>query len=85
MEAKSIEGEPVRNQFRETVQELGEHAKAVGTAAWERAKEGCSAVQEKTIAGAKATDRVIRNNPYQAIGIAFGAGLLIGLLLKRNK
>ena len=30
--------------------------------------------QEKAIAGAKATDEVIEDNPYKAIGIALGWG-----------
>jgi len=33
---------------------------------------------------AKAADRVIRDHPYQTIGIAFGLGLLIGVLARRK-
>ena len=32
----------------------------------------------------KAADRVVRDHPYQTIGIAFGVGLLIGLIARRN-
>ena len=53
-------------------------------AALERGKEVWNDVQEKAIAGAKATDTVIRDNPYQSIGIAFGVGALIGFLLSRR-
>ena len=53
-------------------------------AAIERGKEAWSTVQEKAVAGAKATDEVIREHPYQAIGIAFGIGALVGFLLSRR-
>ncbi|HEY1717880.1 MAG TPA: DUF883 family protein [Verrucomicrobiae bacterium] len=53
-------------------------------AAIEKGKETWSNVQEKAIAGAKATDRVIRDNPYKALGVAFGVGALVGYLLRRR-
>jgi ElaB/YqjD/DUF883 family membrane-anchored ribosome-binding protein len=34
--------------------------------------------------GARATDRMIRENPYQALGIAFGLGLLVGVVASRR-
>src|SRR5438477_8765202 len=53
-------------------------------AALESAKATCHRLEEKAVAGAKATDRVIREHPYESIGIAFGAGLLIGVLAGRK-
>lgn len=53
-------------------------------AALESAKETCHRVQDKTIEAAKATDKVIRTHPYESIGIAFGVGLLIGVLVTRR-
>jgi ElaB/YqjD/DUF883 family membrane-anchored ribosome-binding protein len=41
-------------------------------------------VKEKAIAGAKETDHMIREHPYESIGIAFGVGLLIGILINRK-
>lgn len=38
----------------------------------------------KAVAGAKATDKAIRNNPYKAVGVAVGAGLIAGALLTRR-
>ena len=52
-------------------------------AATEKAKEVCKRLQEQTVAAAKATDKAVREHPYQAIGIAFGVGLLIGVLAGR--
>jgi len=41
--------------------------------------------EEKAVERAKAADRVIRDHPYQTIGLAFGLGLLIGVLAARRK
>jgi ElaB/YqjD/DUF883 family membrane-anchored ribosome-binding protein len=51
----------------------------------ERAKETGRKLEERAAAGAKATDKLIRENPYQSLGIAFGVGLLIGVLATRGK
>jgi len=49
----------------------------------ERAKNACERLEEKTAAAAKAADKVVREHPYQAIGIAFGVGILAGALAMR--
>ncbi len=48
------------------------------------AKRNCRELEEKAVEGAKATDKVIREHPYQPLGIAFGVGLLIGVLVTRK-
>lgn len=50
----------------------------------EQLKDLDKVVREKALEGAKETDRVIRNHPYESIGIALGVGLLIGILLNRK-
>jgi ElaB/YqjD/DUF883 family membrane-anchored ribosome-binding protein len=40
--------------------------------------------QEKAVERAKAADKVIRERPYQTIGLVFGLGLLIGFLARRK-
>ena len=50
----------------------------------ESAKANCRKLEEKAIESAKATDKVIREHPYQSIGVAFGIGLLIGVLVTRK-
>jgi len=40
--------------------------------------------EDLTVERAKAADRVIRDHPYQTIGLAFGVGLLIGILARRR-
>jgi ElaB/YqjD/DUF883 family membrane-anchored ribosome-binding protein len=53
-------------------------------AAIESAKATCHRLEEKTVAAAKVTDRTIREHPYESIGIAFGVGLLVGVLVGRK-
>ncbi len=54
-------------------------------AAIEKAKDVCDRLEEKTVAAARATDKTVREHPYQAIGIAFGVGLLVGVLTARSR
>ena len=51
----------------------------------ESAKVACRRLEEKAKQGAKATDKVIRNHPYQSLGVTFGIGVLIGVLAARRK
>jgi len=50
----------------------------------EAAGETCARAKAKAIEGAKTADKTIRENPYQAVGIAFGLGALLGFLLSRR-
>ena len=53
-------------------------------AALERAKEIGGCVRDKAVAGAKAADQTIRENPYQAIAVGIGVGAVLGFLLARR-
>ncbi len=66
--------ETEKNEFRTKVENVIEKAKQV-----------CDRLQNQTATAAKATDEALREHPYQAIGIAFGVGLLIGLLAMRSR
>jgi len=50
----------------------------------EKGKETWQTVQQKTMAGARATDQAIREHPYQSVGVAMGIGALVGYLLGRR-
>ena len=50
-----------------------------------RLKEGCRRIRQQIVAGSVATDKAMRRNPYSAVGLAFGAGLLLGVLLCRSR
>ncbi|HTR43035.1 MAG TPA: DUF883 domain-containing protein [Pseudomonadales bacterium] len=54
------------------------------SAALERGKEAWGQVQDYTAAQAKAADELVREYPYQSIGIALGVGALLGLLMSRR-
>jgi ElaB/YqjD/DUF883 family membrane-anchored ribosome-binding protein len=53
-------------------------------AALDSAKEVAGRVRDKAVEGAQAADEAVRENPYQAIGIAFGVGALLGYLVARR-
>jgi ElaB/YqjD/DUF883 family membrane-anchored ribosome-binding protein len=50
----------------------------------EVARSTCRRLEEKTREGAQATDKLIRKHPYPSLGVVFGVGIVIGLLLKRK-
>ena len=51
----------------------------------EKAKAVCERLQEQTTAAAKAADKTIREHPYHAGGVAFGMGVLKGVLVMRSR
>jgi ElaB/YqjD/DUF883 family membrane-anchored ribosome-binding protein len=76
-----------------TMDGAGEGAEAPGLsarldeslkAARERLEHLEDLVLQRSKAAAKATDSYVRANPWQAVGIAAGVGLLLGLLLRRR-
>ncbi len=73
--------------LRAGAHELGERGVAARerlAAALEAAKETRRRIEQRAREGFEATDRVVREHPYQSIGIAFGVGLLIGVLINRK-
>jgi ElaB/YqjD/DUF883 family membrane-anchored ribosome-binding protein len=53
--------------------------------ALDRAKVVYGRVREKAVEGAKATDQAVREHPYQAMGVAFALGAIIGCLIARGR
>ena len=43
-----------------------------------------AALVDRTKAAARATDEYVHDNPWQAVGVAAGIGLVIGLLIGRR-
>jgi len=73
--------------LRASAQELGERGQAAReklTAALEVAKETSRRLQERAKETAQSADRLLREYPYQSIGVAFGMGVLIGVLVNRR-
>ena len=67
-------------EMSEKAQEIREHLHH----ALEIAQSSAEELQSKAAAQVQAVDKVVRQNPYQSIGIAFGAGLVLALLLTRK-
>jgi len=70
------------------VSEKAKEARSRVAAALERAKTTCAHMQEQTVATAKAAakkaDTVIREHPYESIGVALGVGVLLGIVIARK-
>jgi ElaB/YqjD/DUF883 family membrane-anchored ribosome-binding protein len=50
----------------------------------ERLKVVCGRIKEQSAQCAKATDQAIRAHPYRSLMIAFGVGVVAGVLLQRK-
>jgi ElaB/YqjD/DUF883 family membrane-anchored ribosome-binding protein len=64
-------------------EKVGEARKRLAVAL-DNAKEVVGRVRDKAVEGAQAADEAVREHPYQAIGIAFGVGALLGYLAVRR-
>ncbi len=73
-------GENVKSQANEMIETGRETVRRFGDA-WQSTKNN---IQEKAATSVKATDRVIRDHPYESLGIAFGIGVLLGVLINRK-
>ena len=78
------DGEALLKAGAEDLTERGMAARERLAAALEMAKETRRRIQEQAVEGARATDRFVHENPYRSVGLAFGVGLLIGVILKRK-
>jgi ElaB/YqjD/DUF883 family membrane-anchored ribosome-binding protein len=77
--------------LKATAAQTGEKLQEVRTRAEEsvrKAKERLSGIEEEALQRAKAlagdADEYVRGNPWQAVGVAAGIGLVLGLLLSRR-
>lgn len=52
--------------------------------AQERFSDMYDTARERTIAGARYTDQLVRTNPYSAVGVGVGIGLIAGFLIGRS-
>jgi ElaB/YqjD/DUF883 family membrane-anchored ribosome-binding protein len=78
------DGEELLRAGVDDLSEKGVAARERLAAALEVAKETRRRLEERAVAGAKATDRLVREHPYQSVGAAFGIGLIIGVLVNRR-
>lgn len=70
-----------------TASDLGDkarEARARLATSLESARANFKRLEQRAAEGARATDEVIRSHPYESLGVAFGVGLLVGLLVTRK-
>ncbi|AHB05030.2 hypothetical protein LV28_07475 [Pandoraea pnomenusa] len=72
------------NTTGERASELSDKALALLKQAKEKASDVQVVVVEKSKQAARATDDYVHDHPWQAVGIAAGIGVVIGLLLNRR-
>jgi len=52
--------------------------------ALERVKASCRRLEEQAATTLRAADQVIRRHPYESMGVVFGVGVLLGVLINRD-
>lgn len=78
------DGEDLLKASAGDLSEKGREAREKLAEALEAAKGCCGKLEERANAGAKVADRAIREHPYESLGVAFGLGLIIGVLITRR-
>ena len=78
------DGEELLRAGAQGLTEKGLAAREKLSEALEVAKDTQRKIQAQVIAGAKATDSVIREHPYESLGVAFALGMLLGILTNRR-
>ncbi|MDO8350719.1 MAG: DUF883 family protein [Gallionella sp.] len=78
--------------LRATASQAGEKVSAAReriqdslAAAKSRLADAEEAMLEKTRQAARATDEYVHDNPWRAVGIAAGVGLVVGMLISRGR
>ena len=79
-----MDGKSKMDKLKDTAEDTMENLQETAEEMQNRLGVFWEASREKVVTYARATDRSIRENPYQAIGIALGVGVLVGMLLSRN-
>ena len=79
------DSEDLLKELAGELSEKGKQARARLAATLEAARETCGDLKEKAKAGAEAVDESVREHPYTSIGVAFGIGLVIGVLVARRR
>ena len=78
------DGEDLLKAGAADLSERGAAARERLSAALEVARDTKDRLQEKARVGVRKADIYIRANPYESIGIAFGVGMLFGVLINRS-
>lgn len=63
---------------------LSDKSKDQLMAALARFKASCSRVEQEAGCAVRSTDQFVRQYPFTSVGVAFGLGLLLGVLVGRD-
>ncbi len=80
-EAEAMLAGPVADQVSDKINDLKDRL----STARDKMGDLYTSARRNVVAGAKYTDRTIREYPYYSIGIAFGVGVLLGALVLRRE
>ena len=90
-DVKTVLGD-AEDLLRQSAASTGEQAVQLrerGMALLRQGREKAQEIQEKAVAkskaAARATDDYVHENPWRSIGVAFGIGLAVGLLVNRAR
>jgi Uncharacterized conserved protein len=94
--SKDASLEKLVDDLSRVVQGADDYARAVGANVSEetrnevvgrlnRLKQNCAALKSHAVTGARATDRLVRANPYKSLALVFAAGFLAGAFFLRRK
>ena len=84
LQAVVHDGEALLKAGVQNLSERGLAARERLAAALETAKETRRKLQSRALQSAKAADQMVREHPYQSVGVAFGVGMLLGVLINRR-
>ena len=74
----------IEHLVKSTAGQLSQKASEELQVVLSRARKLSAKVESRTAAGLRHADRVIRDHPYESMGLAFAAGALIGVLVNRK-
>ena len=90
-DVKTVLGD-AEHLLRQSAASTGEQAVQLrerGMALLRQGREKAQEIQEKAVAKSKAaarvTDDYVHENPWRSIGVAFGVGIAVGLLINRAR
>jgi ElaB/YqjD/DUF883 family membrane-anchored ribosome-binding protein len=66
-------------------EEVPEHTRREVAGKLDHLKARCQSLKNQAMAGAKATDKIVRTNPYASLAVIFGLGLFLGARLLRKR
>lgn len=78
------DGEELLRAGAHHISERGAAARERLSAALGSAKETRQRLEERALCSAKKADLMVQEHPYESVGIAFGLGIVLGLMLHRR-